>query len=622
MKQLSYIKNRYFPKRRKTVCVKVGNKFIGGDAPILIQSMVNTSTADIQATVNQVLELAQAGCELARITVPSLKDARRLEDIMGCIREKACMIPVSADIHFKPEAAFEALKWVDKVRINPGNFAERKSPLGTTFSDGDFEIGAARVREVFTSFVQEAMVRQKSIRIGINHGSLSERMIYRYGDTVEGMVESALEYLAICEELDYDQVVISMKSSNPRVAVQAYRLLVARLERGFKPYPFHLGVTEAGDGADGRLKSAVGIGALLLDGIGDTIRVSLTEHPVKEIPVARLLVDKCSLVPEKSAEDAVNHKNEHIDYYHYRRRECRTETIGNLLVGGRETIAVGLDDPGPLFSAEGERKLEWYSSNKPQKSLPSVVSGYIIQGEGVTHYHDYSIVKSSYFPPQHWPEGLVGTVEIVLEDISFLSKVDISVLPAKGLLWSVAPQKNIISALRSLTAWLHHHSRKDPIVLRGVATNTPGSDLYLAASMGAVLADGIGDMLQISGTLAASEALELGYGILQAAGARRTKTEYISCPGCGRTLFNLEATLARVRDVTSHLGNVSLAVMGCIVNGPGEMADADFGYVGGSAGKINLYVGKECVRKNIPESDAPQALVALIKEHGKWRDQA
>ncbi len=591
---------RFAPARRKTIPVRVGNRVIGGDNPILVQSMTTTNTKDIEATVIQTLELWNAGCELIRITAPTAKDAECLKEIVAKVRAAGCDAPISADIHFQPRAAHEAVKWVEKVRINPGNFVDSKAAGAMKeYDDASFERGVQKVYDAFAPLVREAKARGVALRIGTNHGSLSDRMMWKFGDTVEGMVESALEYLRVCEAEDFDQIVFSMKSSNPRVAIQAYRLLAHRLEAGgHKPYPFHVGVTEAGDGEDGRLKSSVGIGALLRDGLGDTVRVSLTEDPVQEVPVAKALIKLCDTT--KIA--AVPAIEESVSFYNYARRETEPVTVstqfGDLVVGGREPIAVGIVDPGAEALPKGDRKAEWVTG----------VSWPVIDTDGA------NVGANNHLPLQPGHD----TVEITIRDIAALDAVH---LPDGAVLWSCDPSAaNLPGMYRHLAAWLDRQSRGDLVVLRDRTDGTPEGNMAVAARLGSILADGIGDLIHVDSAAGAKPSLNLAYDILQAAGVRRSKPEYVACPGCGRTLFDLQSTTQRIRAETAHLKNISIAVMGCIVNGPGEMADADFGYVGGAPNKVSLYVGRECVQKNIPEDEAPEALVALIKAHGRWID--
>ena len=593
--------SRFAPARRKTIPVRVGNRVIGGDNPVLVQSMTTTNTKDIEATVIQTLELWNAGCELIRITAPTAKDAECLKEIVAKVRAAGCDAPISADIHFQPRAAHEAVKWVDKVRINPGNFVDSKAAGEMKeYDEASFQAGVTKVREAFAPLVREAKARGVALRIGTNHGSLSDRIMWKHGDTVEGMVESALEYLRVCEEEDFDQIVFSMKSSNPRVAIQAYRLLAHRLEAGgHKPYPFHVGVTEAGDGEDGRLKSSVGIGALLRDGLGDTIRVSLTEDPVHEVPVAKALVKLCDTAKIPAVVGAAI--DEAVSFYNYQRRESDVVTLpsgmgGNLVAGGREPVAVGIVAPGVEWLPKGDRKPEWVTGQ-----------GWVVTPNG-------GGVEAN----DHLPLQTDRPVEMCIRDAAALESIAI---PAGTVLWSVDPAAaNPPGLYRYLAAWLAAQGRKDLIVLRDRTDGTPEGNMAAAARLGSVLADGIGDLIHVDSAASVQASLNLAYDILQAAAVRRSKPEYVACPGCGRTLFDLQSTTQRIRAKTAHLKNISIAVMGCIVNGPGEMADADFGYVGGAPNKVSLYVGRECVQKNIPEDEAPEALVDLIKSHGRWID--
>lgn len=614
---MSYTQSVFNPKRRKTISVPVGNRVIGGDAPILIQSMTTTNTKDIDATVMQTLELAHAGCELVRITVPTVKDGECLGEIVKKVREAGCDVPISADIHFQPKAAMEAVKYADKVRINPGNYVDKGILFEKEWTDEELEKAHDRVRKEFSPLVEECKKRGVAIRIGTNHGSLSSRMLYKFGDSAEGMVESALEYLRICEELDFDRVVFSMKASNPKVVIEAYRLLAAKLEEGnHKAYPFHVGVTEAGEGEDGRLKSAVGIGALLLDGISDTIRVSLTETPVAEIPVAQKLVEVCS--KEYPPMTEVEWK---IDSYHFQRREtAEIKLTSDIKVGGHETVLVGTQVSSVITALPGERPLEWYQAtdqhklyaDRPWFSEEATSQVKVISFEKFIEKRE--ILLSGFFKSGQKLEVQVSQLDWTPEQVEAVKSFQ------GHLMWSWIGEGNWVGSWRKLVSILDGLGRKDLMVLRQTLKDTEGERMLTAAQFGSLLCDGIGDLVfvEVDGQFSAS--VNLAYDILQAAGLRRTKTEFISCPSCGRTLFDLEEVTAQIKEKTGHLKDVAIAVMGCIVNGPGEMADADFGYVGGAPGKISLYVGKEVVQKNIPEDEAPDALVELIKQHGKWCD--
>jgi len=661
-----YIPNRLAPSRRQSLVVHVGNSQIGGKNPILVQSMTTTLTKDVEATARQSIQLARAGCELVRITAPTAKDAEALRDIVSLVRKEGVTVPFCADIHFQPKAAFEALKWVEKVRINPGNFVDIKTADGRDYTDADFERGVQKVYDAFSPLVREAKSRGVALRIGTNHGSLSDRMLFRFGDSVEGMVESALEYLRVCETESFDQVIFSMKASNPRIVIQAYRMLAARLNRDHKPYPFHVGVTEAGDGEDGRLKSAAGIGALLLDGIGDTIRVSLTEDPVKEIPVAQDLLAQCQA--ELSAKVTTTEEFDH--YYHYVRRSVPAHTWAGHQVGGNLVPAVLLSQlsEDPRYTSQYslqqsflsmKPELSSTSSTEEPSSIPPAshshdtkksseepstqlkkfspeytevfakqsplltpltnIQQFWIPGEPLTS--SFLTVRASDLP-DFWTyirthrDPQVEGIEILLAQASDINQIDLN-RPKLKIHWSLLPSAATVSEYRLLAHNLKLLGRSEAIVLR--FSTTSKSILLTAGRVGSLLADGIGDLLCIESNVSPL-ATELALGFLQASGARRSKAEFVSCPSCGRTLFDLETTTQKIRSLTGHLSELSIAVMGCIVNGPGEMADADFGYVGGAPGKVNLFVGRDCVQKGIDEAVAPQALVDLIKAQGRWKD--
>ena len=571
-----YVSNRFSPVRRKTIPVHVGDAIIGGGAPILVQSMTTTKPKDVAKTVAETLALAKAGCELVRITAPTLADAQGLEEVMKQIRAAGCKVPVSADIHFQPKAAFEALKWVEKVRINPGNFVDTGIATLDLQADKNFDQGREKVFETFTPFVQEAKRLGRAIRIGVNHGSLSARMMYRYGDTVEGMVESAMEYLAVCEAEHFDQVVVSLKSSTPRVAICAYRMLAARLEaEHFKPYPFHVGVTEAGAGEDGRLKSSVGIGSLLLDGLADTIRVSLTEDPVAEVPVAHELIRACALPKEELRFGAPEWKK---DPYHYERLQTSSVNFSGVSLGGNEIVRVG--EVAPVVSI----------SRKP-RTPEFAFTG--IDSQNIVAFKDAFDVAAF----------AAGEREV----------------PADALIAYTGD--NYAFGVRALVSALAQKGAKNPILLYQKIDSSERAKLKVAAEFGSLLSDGFGDAVVIEDPADQKSAVLLAFDILQAAGIRRSKTEFISCPSCGRTLYNIQTVLGKIHERLGHLQNISIAVMGCIVNGTGEMADADFGYVGGAPGFINLFEGKTCVKKNVPEAEALDELVELIKSRGRYIEE-
>ena len=566
----------------------MGNVGIGGNNPIRVQSMITCDTMDTEMSIQQTIELANVGCEIVRITAPAVKDARNLENIAKGLRERGCKAPIVADIHFKPEAAMEAAKWVDKVRINPGNYADSKKFVIREYSDEQYAGELNRIRERFTPLVELCKKRGIAMRIGTNHGSLSDRILNRYGDTPLGMVESALEFARIARDLDYHAFVFSMKASNPKIMIAAYRLLVARLN-DLGPdwnYPVHLGVTEAGEGEDARIKSAIGIGSLLADGIGDTIRVSLTEDSPHEIPVAKALVN---LTSRRAAETAATTEDVDLSFdpFSYRRRASETIERDGVRLGGEELIRV-------VVGQENFDKIA-HKIDKMGDYKPEIV------------YENAQIQ------------------EIDPRDADAIAKLNRS---SKPQFVTVKDDVDlpVITAFRLLAARLQP---RHPILLKdeGRRMKDESRDflqtlLIASTNIGSLLCDGIGDAVLVQGEEAPGQALRLSYNILQAAGSRIFKTDYVACPSCGRTLFNLQTTTAKIKAATLHLKGVKIAIMGCIVNGPGEMADADFGYVGGAPGKVNLYVGKAAVKFNIPEAEAVDRLKDLIREHGKWIEPA
>jgi len=592
---VKYCTDLFHYRRRPTREVMVGNVGIGGANPIRVQSMITCDTMDTELSIQQTMELAAAGCEIVRITAPTVKDSRNLEHIVKGLRERGCDVPIVADIHFKPEAAMEVAKWVDKVRINPGNYADSKKFVIREYTDEQYSSELARIRERFSPLVELCKKRGIAIRIGTNHGSLSDRILNRYGDTPLGMVESALEFARIARDLDYHAFVFSMKSSNPKVMIAAYRLLVARLN-GEGPgwdYPVHLGVTEAGEGEDARIKSAIGIGSLLADGIGDTIRVSLTEDSIHEIPVARALVDvvgRRSSPRKDGGENDCPTISEHVDLsfdpFSYQRRATETIARDGVRVGGEELIRV-------LVRQSNFNKIA-HKIDKLGDYKPEIVYEHA-QIEEVDPRDDDAIARLN--------ENATPQFVTVKDDVD---------LP-------------VITAFRLLAAKLQP---RHPILLKDVLRRMKEEKDFLetllvaSTNIGSLLCDGIGDAILVQREEAPGQGLRLSYNTLQAAGSRIFKTDYVACPSCGRTLFNLQTTTAKIKAATSHLKGVKIAIMGCIVNGPGEMADADFGYVGGAPGKVNLYVGKTPVKFNIPEAEAVERLQDLIREHGKWIEPA
>lgn len=578
--------NFFHYDRRQTREIMIGTVGIGADNPIRVQSMITTDTLDTESSVKEVLQLADEGCEIVRITAQTRRHAANLEHIASGVRSEGCKVPLVADIHFRPDAAMEAAKWVEKVRVNPGNYADKKKFLIRDYTDAQYSEELERIREQFSPLVKLCKSRGVAMRIGTNHGSLSDRIMNRYGDTPRGMVESALEFARIARDLDYHDFVFSMKASNPKVMIVAYRLLVSALndEGSDWNYPMHVGVTEAGDGEDGRIKSAIGIGSLLNDGIGDTIRVSLTEEAVCEIPIAKNLVSVCS--SQKDIKDLeLNQEKIPFDPFNYNRRSTNKISVQGVNIGGKETIRVLTTQQ--KFDAVSH-KLKDMGEFQPE--IIKETSGLI-----EIDPRDKDAVDRINGSQESIPVGVID-------------HIDLPVIPAYRLLASRIKEQHPIVLKDTL------FPSDDPNLL---FENTL---LEAASNIGSLLCDGIGDAILIQGEEAPGQSLRLSYNILQAAGVRIFKTDYVACPSCGRTLFDLQETTAKIRAATGHLKGVRIAIMGCIVNGPGEMADADFGYVGGAPEKINLYVGKEPVKFNIPQDEAVERLIDLIKEHDSWVD--
>jgi (E)-4-hydroxy-3-methylbut-2-enyl-diphosphate synthase len=629
-------------QRRPTREVKVGHIGVGGANPIRVQSMITCDTMDTEASVAQTMELAAVGCEIVRITAPTVKDSRNLENIVKDLRGRGCEVPIVADIHFKPDAAMEAAKWVDKVRINPGNYADSKKFTVREYTDEQYAAELARIRERFSPLVELCQERGIAMRIGTNHGSLSDRIMNRYGDTPLGMVESALEFARIARDFNYHALVFSMKSSNPKVMIAAYRLLVARLDEEGPDwnYPIHLGVTEAGEGEDARIKSAIGIGSLLADGIGDTIRVSLTEDSIHEIPVAQALID-CGLqvaISGKNKSEIQNSKFEiSFDPFSYQRRETQTIERNGVRIGGEELIRVVVRQAN--FDKVAH-KIDKMGDYKPEIVYESA------QIEEVDPRDDDAIARvnasaSAKFVSVQDGINLPVIAAFRLLAAKLQARHPIVLKDTLGRL-SVANDEARVMNKGNDEARMTNDERSpnDRMTKEQTESGVRHSDFVIPSSLdirhssflhillvastniGSLLCDGIGDAILVQGEEAPGQALRLSYNILQAAGSRIFKTDYVACPSCGRTLFNLQSTTARIKAATLHLKGVKIAIMGCIVNGPGEMADADFGYVGGAPGKVNLYVGKTPVKFNIPEAEAVDRLQDLIREHGKWIDPA
>ncbi len=695
---MSYCASRYHTIRRRTVEVMVGGVGVGGTNPLRLQSMTTSDTQDIDATVKQSIALAEVGCEIVRITAPNVAAAKCLKEI----REKFTAagfahIPLVADIHFLPSAAMEAVEHVEKVRVNPGNYADKKKFAVKEYSDADYDRELERLHESFSPLVKRSKELGRAMRIGTNHGSLSDRIMNRYGDTPLGMVESALEFLRIARIHDYHAIMLSMKASNPKVMIQAYRLLVERMQREDMHYPLHLGVTEAGDGEDGRIKSAIGIGSLLLDGLGDTIRVSLTEDSVYEIPVARAIADKAmslwqSSHSQPSTLNSQLSQSDSIDPYHFTKRETTTLQLSDkclvgpeqpprvivrsTLTGMAETLkqlaeprlidtpaegllvpissAADLPSVGaclqaipPSFEflalelapaltpADIESKIfaSAKTGDKPRaastaatgpnfKSKIMLVRRFGPADAKLFEEFTALVRRHGHFLAVEIDPENFGPYETILRRLG-----DAGLIFTLSALRQPAISAHAIGSCRRLLEHLQAAGSHAPLWIRNTAgTAVRGDNSFLSKLLeasflsGSLLCDGVGDLVSIETEPDAARAAKLTYNVLQGTGARISKTEFVACPSCGRTLFDLQTTTQRIRAQTGHLKGVKIAIMGCIVNGPGEMADADFGYVGGAPGKINLYVGKNCVQYNIPQAEADARLIALIREHGKWAD--
>lgn len=623
---------------------------MGGNNPIRLQSMTTIDTMDTMGSVDQVLRMVDSGCDYVRITAPSLKEAQNLEVIKKELRARGCTVPLVADIHFTPNAAELAARIVEKVRINPGNYADKKKFEVIEYKDDAYEAELSRIRQKFAPLVKICKEYGTAMRIGTNHGSLSDRIMSRYGDTPLGMVESALEFLRICEDLNYYDIVLSMKASNPQVMVQAYRLLVQKLdEEGFKPYPLHLGVTEAGDGEDGRIKSSVGIGTLLEDGLGDTVRVSLTEEPEVEAPVAKLMVDRyinrTNHKPIKSIADSP------IDPFVYTRRVTRE--VANLggahhvprVIADLSQIAItdykDLRSLGHFYLPEPDK---WrmndqgadyvYTGNRP---IPFMLPNGLkeIQDYKTWQYSEDQLNKLPLYTKDEFLSAArkhteINFVKFSIDDITpeFL----IQLHKDKSVVGVVETSNaHAMAELRRVFFELLEHRIDIPVIIsrQYEISDEDTLRIHSATDIGGLFIDGLGDgiVLGVKGEMSKEDSLrwvdlcnKTSFGILQATRNRMSKTEYISCPSCGRTLFDLQETTAMIRKRTDHLKGVKIGIMGCIVNGPGEMADADYGYVGSGPGRITLYRSKYVVKRNVPSAQAVDELINIIKEDGNWID--
>ncbi len=701
--QHPYVTNPYAYRRRRTREVMVGNVGVGGDNPIRVQSMTTTLTKDVEATVAQTLRLVEAGCEIVRITTPTSQDARALGEAKQRLLEMGLDVPLVADIHFNPAAAMEAALYADKVRINPGNFADTKLFAVKEYTDKEYNAELDRIEEKFKPIVLRCQERGISMRIGTNHGSLSDRIMNRFGDTPEGMVESAIEFAAIARKYDYHELIFSMKSSNPKVMIAAYRLLVSRLDALGWDYPLHLGVTEAGNAEDGRIKSATGIGALLDDGLGDTVRVSLTEEPEEEIPVAFALVKPYNEIlgwsPEASQTDSTPLPDLR-DPYHYVPRPTYEVATGAVKVGGMQLVGVvaspsllsyegafpavadlakrkgqnairpdiirvtlsALGDIAPLADelrrrsdeedpAAGKSALALLvnAQNDFEGAMPVIpqlagMGGLAVQlsNDVEPHWEAYEAcveaaleariplwLKATNSKPvsEHLREVVEGSAMFPEVELLLEMARRAHALGHRGLVLSVdavdSEPSYTVRANRLLATRLVEAGRKYPIHLVANTSKDSGEDydnwlIDASVKIGSLLCDGIGQSIEVNGGGTPDDRVALAFNILQAAGTRSVKAEFVACPSCGRTLFDLQETTERIKRAAGHLRGVKIAVMGCIVNGLGELADADFGYMGGAPGKVNLFVGKECVEKGVPTEQAVSRLVDLIKEHDKW----
>lgn len=614
-----------FPTRE----VMIGNVGVGGKNPVRVQSMTTADTMNTQESIDESIRMIGAGCEIVRLTAPSKKEAENLKRIKQGLLDRGYSTPLVADIHFTPNAAEIAADYIEKVRINPGNYADKKKFEEIDYTDTSYQQELIRIEQKFTPLVLKCKELKRSMRIGTNHGSLSDRILSRYGDTPEGMVESAMEFIHICEKNDYYDLVISMKASNTLVMVQAYRLLVARMIENDQNYPLHLGVTEAGDGEDGRIKSAVGIGALLEDGLGDTIRVSLTENSEHEIPVAKKLLEKFEGIESESTTEAVS-----LTYspYNYTRR--KTLEIANIGCGHVPVVVADLSKKENITPANFFGFGYSYSVQLDKWNLMDLAADIVYLGKQSIDFEVPGTVRllqdfdnwnndSKYTPLIPFTQKdeidptIVHFISIDLDEVIAIE--ELANRPNAVFIIETSKQHKT-PVFRKFRLKLDKKTIKNPVVFK---TNYTISDeetfqLHSSSDLGIHLIDGFGDGVWITGHHSLNLINSLSFGILQATRTRISKTEYISCPSCGRTLFDLQETTARIRVKTAHLKGIKIGIMGCIVNGPGEMADADYGYVGTGPGKINLYKEKTVVRKNVPEEEAVQALIELIAEHGDW----
>ncbi len=633
--EFPYCENYFSRIKNPTTEITIGNLKLGGENPIRVQSMTTTDTMNTEGSVEQSIRMIDAGCELVRLTAPSKNEAVNLGEIKRILNEKGYFAPLVADIHFTPNAAEIAAKLIEKVRVNPGNYADKKKFEEIDYTNDSYEKELIRIEQKFTPLIHICKEYGTAMRIGTNHGSLSDRILSRFGDTPEGMVESAMEFLRICVKNNYHNLVISMKASNTLVMVQAYRLLVSTMKKEGMYFPLHLGVTEAGDGEDGRIKSAVGIGALLEDGLGDTIRVSLTEDPEFEIPVAKKLIEKY----ENYSNIKLVETNNNLTYnpFEYNKRL----SFENKNIGGKNHPIVFADlskkeeiNPANFFGFGYS-----YSVQLDKWNLQDLAADYVFLGNRELNFEipgtlgavfnaeiwseKYQNQKHCYpiFNKNNIDNNAVSNLDLYFLELDLEEdNLELIEINKKAILVVTINLDNKTQVLRNFRCEMDLHNFENPVILK---MNYETSDLErfqlnASADLGVHFIDGFGDGIWINGNHPIKDINSLSFGILQATRTRISKTEYISCPSCGRTLFDLQETTQKIRLRTSHLKGLKIGIMGCIVNGPGEMADADYGYVGTGPGKINLYKEKTVVRKNVDESNAVDALIDLIKENGDW----
>ncbi|VBB48044.1 4-hydroxy-3-methylbut-2-en-1-yl diphosphate synthase [uncultured Paludibacter sp.] len=589
--------NLYNYSRRKSDEVKIGNLLMGGKNPIRVQSMANTNTNDIENSVAQCLRIVDAGGELVRFTTQGIKEADSLHIIHDEIRRRDCDVPLVADVHFNANVADYTAAFLEKVRVNPGNYVSGIKNDGTNYTDEEYRQEFDKIKQRFVPFLNICKENNTAIRVGVNHGSLSERMLNRWGNTAEGMVESSLEFQRICKEQNFKNVVLSMKASNTVMMIEAVRLLVKKMEAENLHFPIHLGVTEAGDGEDGRIKSAVGIGGLLAEGIGDTIRVSLSEEPEAEIPVAKLLRDYIS---ERENHSEIKLKSENkVEKKVFERR--KTTQVKNI---GGNSLPIVISYPNNHSTLKSDYIIDNNKIIDEQGNVFSIQSVASLINTTLLN-EEIQFVKMNYDELN----------SVVIEKLKKTPRV---------VLLIESNHKNPVGEIRAFIHTLIAEACETPVILVGKYNEDNLETLQVKASadLGIMFVDGLADgiLIENRGKISENDMLSLSFGILQAARVRTSKTEFISCPGCGRTMFNLQSVIARIKSRTSHLTGLKIGIMGCVVNGPGEMADADYGYVGAGRGKVSLYKKHECIEKNIPEDEALDKLIELIKINNDWKD--